>query len=71
MNCRHKLLIFMMIMLSPLLQAETEGNEEAPTLELLEFLGEWETSDGQWIDPAVLEDEDFANLLRLTDEEDE
>ena len=31
------------------------GAEEAP-LELLEFLGEWETEDGRWIDPAELEE---------------
>ncbi len=25
--------------------------EDAPSLELLEFLGEWETGDGEWQDP--------------------
>ncbi len=71
MNYRHRLYILIMIISSPLLQAETEGIEEAPTLELLEFLGEWETGDGQWLDPEDLEDEDFVKLLVLTDDEDE
>ena len=26
----------------------------APSLELLEFLGEWETPDGEWLDPVDL-----------------
>ena len=26
-------------------------------LELLEFLGSWETDDGEWIDPTMLADE--------------
>lgn len=30
---------------------------EAPSLELLEFLGSWETSDGEWIDPIELLEE--------------
>lgn len=30
--------------------------EEPPSMALLEFLGEWETQDGEWIDPTVLEE---------------
>jgi hypothetical protein len=26
-----------------------------PSIELLEFLGEWEDEDGEWLDPAVLD----------------
>ena len=29
--------------------------EDAPSLEFLEFLGDWETEDGQWTDPAEFE----------------
>jgi hypothetical protein len=29
--------------------------EEQPSLELLEFLADWETSEGQWIDPTELD----------------
>ena len=28
---------------------------EVPPLELLEYLGEWEDHDGQWIDPQLLQ----------------
>jgi hypothetical protein len=30
--------------------------QESPTLDFLEFLGEWETEDGKWIAPDDLED---------------
>lgn len=29
--------------------------QEAPTLDFLEFLGEWETEEGEWIAPDDLE----------------
>lgn len=38
---------------------------EAPSLEFLEFLGDWETDDGEWIDPEELEQ------ITLTDQEQE
>jgi len=38
-----------------LLLAETDA--DAPSLELLEFLGSWETDDGQWMDPIQLLEE--------------
>lgn len=30
---------------------------ETPSMELLEFLGNWETSDGEWVDPIKLLEE--------------
>ena len=38
-------------------------DSEIPSLELLEFLGDWETDDGEWIDPEELEQ------IALTDQE--
>ncbi len=35
--------------------AEPLADEAMPSLEMLEFLADWETVDGQWIDPAILE----------------
>ncbi len=36
-------------------QDEDEApRDEPPSLELLEFLADWETDDGQWIDPRHL-----------------
>ena len=34
---------------------ESIENAETPSLEFLEFLGDWETDDGEWIDPEELE----------------
>jgi len=34
---------------------ERSENTEMPSLELLEFLGDWETDDGEWVDPEELE----------------
>lgn len=39
--------------------AKDEAVDMAPTspsIELLEFLGAWETDDGEWVDPAILDD---------------
>jgi len=30
--------------------------EEPPSMELIEFIGEWETEDGDWINPEELAD---------------
>ena len=40
-------------------EAEEESGEEVDpiSLEFLEFLGEWETADGVWLDPTELDDE--------------
>ena len=35
------------------------GPDQPPSLELLEFLGEWQTDDGGWVDPAELEQMDL------------
>ena len=38
------------------LAKKTENkNNETPSMELLEFLGKWETKDGNWIDPTDLD----------------
>lgn len=36
--------------------APEKSNDPAPSLELLEFLGEWQTSKGEPIDPLQLQD---------------
>ncbi len=38
----------------PVERDELSG-QDAPSLEFLEFLGDWETEDGQWTDPAEFE----------------
>ncbi|MCW8944639.1 MAG: hypothetical protein OQL27_07675 [Sedimenticola sp.] len=38
-----------------ILMSSAVASEELPDAELLEFLADWETEDGQWIDPTTLE----------------
>ncbi len=38
-----------------LLAAPVAAEDEAPSLELLEFLGSFETAEGQWLDPTQLD----------------
>ncbi|MBL0714711.1 MAG: hypothetical protein JJV98_13535 [Desulfosarcina sp.] len=38
-------------------EAETiEEDTAMPSIELLEFLGTWQTDDGEWVDPGILDD---------------
>jgi len=37
--------------------------DDAPSIEFLEFLGQWETQEGEWIAPEDLANEEFAQLL--------
>ena len=34
----------------------TAGDDSLPAMELLEFLADWETTDGRWFDPLELEE---------------
>ena len=43
--------------------AQQQEQEQGPSLELLEFLGQWETDDGEWIAPEDLADAQFGLLL--------
>ena len=59
----------------PVISTEPVANEVEqemlePSIELLEFLGQWVTDEGQWIDPNDLASEEFAQLLEaaLTEE---
>ena len=36
-------------------EADAEPAGDAPSMALLEFLGEWETPDGEWFDPMEFE----------------
>ncbi len=36
-------------------ETDRDGGQSMPSLELLEFLGDWETENGQWIDPQDLD----------------
>lgn len=43
--------------------AGTEVENDPPSLEFLEFLGQWETDEGEWISPEDLANEDFVGLM--------
>jgi len=36
--------------------AANSKEADSPSLDLIEYLGSWETHDGKWIDPADLEE---------------
>ena len=59
---RLSLLFMLLTLCSITLNAEEETAEELSYIEFMEFLGEWETSDGEWIDPAELEKDIYAEL---------
>ena len=48
--------------------ADVGEESEGPSLELLEFLGEWENGDGLSVDPFQLQDVEEDAILQLTDE---
>ena len=59
-------------MLSVLLHASTHAadvnehdpeTEHLPGVEFLEFLGEWETEQGEWIDPQEMDDDYLASQI--------
>ncbi len=69
MACRCAALlsvVLTLLMVSGAWAVDQQGGDaqaETPPLELLEFLGQWETDDGEWIAPQDLEDPELVNLL--------
>lgn len=70
MSCLPRcLLLMLMSLLSLSIPAEPEDDRDAPSIELLEFIAEWETSEGDWAGPEQFEDDAFDQLY--DDEEDD
>ena len=47
----------LLVLLMGCMAAQANADEEGlPGMALLDFLVEWETADGQWVDPVDLED---------------
>ncbi len=65
MNYRLSLLLMTMTLHISTLHAENLVQDEAPAIDFLEFLGEWETSEGEWLDPNEFEDEAYAGLFEV------
>jgi len=56
MTCRVSLMmLILMAQITTLVYAADESVAEDPATDFIEFLGEWETADGEWIDPNELE----------------
>ena len=62
--------LFVMLLLFPLfISAEENKGEDQLSIELLEFLAEWETADGEWIDPNEMKEDSFEQFLNVADQE--
>ncbi len=67
MVCRLSACFLLFICSMASIFAEEQMNsEEMPSIAFLEFLGEWETDDGEWIDPVELENEEIGQLIETT-----
>ncbi|HIF50064.1 MAG TPA: hypothetical protein EYQ42_00765 [Thiotrichaceae bacterium] len=53
--------IFLILLISYSFAEEQMNTEEIPSIAFLEFLGEWETEQGEWIDYVELENEEPEN----------
>lgn len=70
MNYRLSLMVMIMTSLPSLIIAEEQTVEELPSIGFLEFLGDWESDQGEWIDPNVFDEDIFAELPDNKSEED-
>ena len=67
MVCRANFyVLFLLCTMTSLFAEERINIEEIPSMDFLEFLGEWETEQGEWIDPVALEDEEIGKLIETT-----
>ena len=68
MNYLRNYVFLLMAIVTPVIDAEEQEQEVELSVELLEFLGEWETGTGEWIDPVELEDDYYAVLNQDSNE---
>ena len=70
MNCKVSVCFMLMLYSNlPLFAEEQTVDEAIPSMEFLEFLGEWETEQGEWIDPVTLEGDEVGKLIETVDED--
>lgn len=53
---------------SPSFSEEKNNSDSLPSMEFLEFLGEWETDEGEWVDPEYLDNEAIGKLIEVMKE---
>jgi hypothetical protein len=59
------------VMLVTLLMVSPVRADESPDIEMLEYLGNWETANGKYIDPQALQTEDVADSTQQKKVDDE
>jgi hypothetical protein len=67
----ERLLLILPLLFAP--AASGQDQAEEPSVEVLEFLGEWQTGEGEWIGPEEMEASEYTRLdrLRQSEQEDE
>lgn len=68
MICSNFQLILMLTLCCFVAVAE---NNDYPSMEFLEFLGEWENEQGEWVDPIALPDDGNPSPQLLGEEEEQ
>ena len=64
----HKILCLSLLILAGLCTLPAHATEEeAPDMALLEFLAEFETESGEWVDPTELENMDIPEQEQPND----
>ena len=66
MVCRVSVCVLLLFLTSSLYADERTNDEQqttVPSIEFLEFLGEWETEQGEWMDIEILEDNEIGKIL--------
>ncbi len=56
-----------LLLMIPMVPAAGEVQDETPSLDFLEFLGEWEDEQGNWQDPLEYEDPGQALSVQIPD----
>jgi len=62
MSSRAGNMLIIILLITPSLHSEETEKEDTPSIDFLEFLGEWETTAGDWIAPEELEGEAYRSL---------
>ncbi len=66
MACRVSVCVLLLFSISSLYAEELTNDEQQaaiPSMDFLEFLGEWETEQGEWLDLEILEDNEIEKIL--------
>lgn len=62
-------LVTSLILIFPIQGMGEQKTEELPSIELLEFLGEWTNEEHKWVDPLLIKDMKTESETKKTTEE--